>query len=47
MAELLEKVQEPFEDDHYIKWLDIDRVQELLVHEHHFWAICKVRNKAD
>ncbi|MEF2098443.1 NUDIX domain-containing protein [Bacillus sp. CFBP9009] len=39
LAELLDKMQEPIEDDHFIKWINIDSVRELLVHEHHYWAV--------
>lgn len=39
LAELLEKIQEPIEEDHFIKWIDLDSVQSLLVHEHHYWAV--------
>ncbi|MGE7186277.1 NUDIX domain-containing protein [Peribacillus sp. NPDC006672] len=33
-AELLDKIQESIEADHFIKWIDIESVLELLVHEH-------------
>ncbi|GIN86359.1 DNA mismatch repair protein MutT [Heyndrickxia sporothermodurans] len=39
LAELLDKIQEPTEDDHFIRWMDIDNAQELLFHEHHYWAV--------
>ncbi|MGG3478631.1 NUDIX domain-containing protein [Peribacillus frigoritolerans] len=41
LAELLDKIQEPIEDDHFIKWIEIKSVRELLVHEHHCWAVNK------
>lgn len=44
-AELLDKIQEPIEDDHFIKWIDIDSVQGLLVHEHHCWAVYEGLNR--
>jgi len=39
LVELLDKKQEPIEEDHIIKGIDIDSVQGLLVHEHHCWAV--------
>lgn len=39
LAKLLEKIQEPIEDDHFIKWIDIDSVNGQLFHEHHCWAV--------
>lgn len=39
LAELLDKSQEPIEDDHFIKWIEIDKVQDLLVHDHHWWGV--------
>jgi 8-oxo-dGTP diphosphatase len=45
LTELLDKIQEPIEDDHFIKWIDIDSVQGLLVHEHHCWAVYEGLNR--
>jgi 8-oxo-dGTP diphosphatase len=39
LAKLLDKRQNPIEDDYFIKWVDFHRVQKLLVHEHHYWAV--------
>lgn len=39
LAELLEKSQESIEDDHFVQWIELDKVQELLFHEHHRWAV--------
>ncbi|WP_222619104.1 NUDIX hydrolase [Ornithinibacillus hominis] len=39
LAALLDKLQEPIEEDHFIKWVDIHDVQELLFHDHHCWAV--------
>lgn len=39
LAKLLEKIQDPIEDDHFIKWIDIDSVKGQLFHEHHCWAV--------
>ncbi|TWT28397.1 NUDIX hydrolase [Planomicrobium sp. CPCC 101110] len=44
LATLKEKVQEPTETDHILTWLPIARLQELLVHEHHYWAVMKALN---
>jgi 8-oxo-dGTP diphosphatase len=39
LAQLLNKVQEPIEDDHYLKWISVENIEELLFHEHHVWAV--------
>lgn len=39
LAQLLVQIQEPIDDDHFIKWIDIETIGELLVHEHHVWAV--------
>ncbi|MEK4441308.1 MULTISPECIES: NUDIX domain-containing protein [unclassified Niallia] len=39
MAKLLETIQEPIENDHFIKWIDIGSVKGQLFHEHHCWAV--------
>ncbi|MBS3679838.1 NUDIX domain-containing protein [Ornithinibacillus massiliensis] len=39
LAALLNKLQEPIEEDHFMKWIDINDVEELLFHEHHCWAV--------
>jgi 8-oxo-dGTP diphosphatase len=39
LADLSDKVQEPIDVDHYIKWINIDSAKHLLIHEHHNWAI--------
>lgn len=40
-AELGEKVQEPIEDDHDLRWISLDEVDNLLFHEHQSWAVKK------
>jgi len=45
LAALLGKLQEPVEEDHLIKWIDIDSVQGLFVHDHHCWAVFEALNK--
>lgn len=39
LADLSDKVQEPIEAEHYIEWIDIERADQLLIHEHHYWAV--------
>lgn len=39
LAELGPKVQEPTEADHFLTWVPVEQLQELLVHEHHYWAV--------
>jgi len=45
LVELSDKSQEPIEDDHYVKWIDINSIEERLVHEHHCWAVHEALNK--
>jgi 8-oxo-dGTP diphosphatase len=45
LADLLVKMQQPIEVDHSIKWIDIESAKQLLIHEHHFWAIRKGHNR--
>jgi hypothetical protein len=35
----------PIEDDRFIKWIDINSMGELLVREHHFWAVKRYFNQ--
>lgn len=39
IAELLDKHQVPIDEDHFIKWIETDKVQDLLFHDHQCWAI--------
>ncbi|MDF2036148.1 NUDIX domain-containing protein [Cytobacillus oceanisediminis] len=39
LAGLADKIQEPTEEDHVMKWIEIRRLAEVLVHEHHIWAV--------
>lgn len=39
LAELLNKTQYPVEDDHFLKWISVESIEEFLIHEHHIWAI--------
>lgn len=39
LAQLREKVQEPIEDDHFLEWVNVKEVEELLFHEHQVWAV--------
>lgn len=40
-AEFVEKVQEPIENDHDLRWINFDEVDDLLFHEHQSWAVKK------
>jgi len=46
LADLSRKVQEPKEHSHSIEWIDIERSKQLLVHEHHCWAVEEARKEA-
>jgi 8-oxo-dGTP diphosphatase len=39
MAEFLHKTGYPVEDDHCLRWLHVEKVEQLLIHEHHQWAM--------
>lgn len=39
LADLADKIQEPTEEDHVIKWVETVRIAEVLVHGHHIWAV--------
>ncbi|MBX9976316.1 NUDIX hydrolase [Cytobacillus firmus] len=39
LADLGDKIQEPTEEDHVMKWIEIRRLAEVLVHGHHIWAV--------
>ena len=39
LVEFLDKSEQSIEDDHFTKWIDIDIVQDLLVHDHHNWGV--------
>ncbi|WP_088034481.1 NUDIX hydrolase [Evansella clarkii] len=41
LAKLSKKKQKPIEDDHLLKWLEINFAKQLLIHEHHYWAVEK------
>ncbi|MBS4220307.1 NUDIX domain-containing protein [Bacillus sp. FJAT-49711] len=45
LVKLLNKVQQPIEDDHYTSWIDLDNAEQLLIHEHHYWAIKEALRK--
>ncbi|QCR33473.1 hypothetical protein C1N55_15525 [Lysinibacillus sp. SGAir0095] len=40
---MLEEIQEPIKDVHFIKCIDIDIVQRLLVYKHPCWSIDEVK----
>ncbi|WKA54594.1 NUDIX hydrolase [Planococcus shixiaomingii] len=39
LARLGEKIQDPTEEDHFLTWVPVEQLQELLFHEHHYWAV--------
>lgn len=39
LAKLLTQIQEPTEDDHDIKWVKVNDIDELLYHKHQSWAV--------
>jgi 8-oxo-dGTP diphosphatase len=39
LAKLLNKVQEPLEYNHDLKWIRVEHIEELLFHEHQVWAV--------
>jgi 8-oxo-dGTP diphosphatase len=41
LAHLLTKVSEPIEDDHIIRWVPVEHVEEILYHQHQAWAVKK------
>lgn len=38
-AQLLNKIQDPIDDDHFIKWIETGKARDLLLHAHQYWAI--------
>lgn len=38
-AQLLNKIQDPIDDDHFIKWIETDKARDLLIHAHQNWAV--------
>ncbi|MFD0677198.1 MULTISPECIES: hypothetical protein [unclassified Paenibacillus] len=41
LAEFIKKVQEPMDDDHHLKWINLKEVDTIFFHEHQSWAIKK------
>jgi 8-oxo-dGTP diphosphatase len=39
LVKLSDKVQAPIEDDHFLKWVSVANLEDLLIHEHHVWAV--------
>lgn len=39
LAYLLSKVSAPIEDDHFIRWVPVSQVEEILYHQHQAWAV--------
>ncbi|MGD6795969.1 NUDIX hydrolase [Metabacillus indicus] len=44
-ANVTDKVQGAKERDHCLEWIDIKNMKQLLIHEHHYWAVNKELNK--
>ena len=47
LAELQGKRQEPVEDDHFLCWVDINKLESLLFHEHQRWAVREALRQKD
>ena len=47
LAELQGKKQEPIEEDHFVSWMDIDKLEGLLFHEHQGWAVREALRQKD
>jgi 8-oxo-dGTP diphosphatase len=47
LAELVNKIQEPIELDHQLKWIPVQDAAKLLFHEHHAWAVKKAALEPD
>lgn len=45
IAEFIEKVKEPMDDDHDLRWINLDQVDTLFFHEHHSWAVKKASQR--
>ncbi|CRK85172.1 NUDIX hydrolase [Neobacillus massiliamazoniensis] len=41
LAQLRNKLQEPIDDDHFLEWINVNEVEELLFHDHQVWAVKK------
>ena len=39
LAELQGEKQAPVEEGHFVSWIDIDKLESLLFHEHQRWAV--------
>jgi 8-oxo-dGTP diphosphatase len=39
LAKIGEKVQEPIEEDHHLKWIPVNDAEKRLFHAHHIWAV--------
>ena len=40
-ARLLNKVQEPIEENHFLKWVSLSEMDKLFFYEHQVWAVRK------
>jgi 8-oxo-dGTP diphosphatase len=41
LAQLLDKVQEPSEDDHLLEWVHIEIMEDFFFYQHQVWAVKK------
>lgn len=39
VVSLIEKTQEPVEDDYRLQWVRIEKINELLLHKYQIWAV--------
>jgi 8-oxo-dGTP diphosphatase len=47
-AELTNQVHLPIENDHFFKWISVEKLEGHLVHDHHIWAVQEgYRQKVD
>lgn len=46
LAQLNEKIQEPIEEDHFLKWISIEQLKDFLVHDHQYWAVMEGMKKS-
>ena len=47
LAELQGKKQKPVEEDHFLSWMDIDKLESILFHEHQRWAVREALRQKD
>lgn len=45
LAKLKDKVQDPTEEDHLMKWFNIKEIENKLFHQHQIWAVKEALSK--